>query len=263
MINIIRVAFIIVWVTLGVIIYAVPKSHAAAIPELTPDLCIICHQGPATAIDTDGGKHKTKVTCLDCHDGHPPRVRDNIPECSNCHEGTPHFELQQCRDCHTNPHTPLNIILADDLTAPCLTCHTAQITQLRDNPSRHTVLACTACHRSKHGQIPDCMDCHTPHSQEMTMNDCTSCHPVHMPLVISYAEDTPSRSCAACHEDVYNKLSANTAKHSQLQCAKCHRAKHKTIPKCQDCHGLPHPAALMAKFPVCLDCHGSPHNLIY
>jgi hypothetical protein len=34
------------------------------------------------------------------------------------------------------------------------------------------------------------------------------------------------------------------------------------IPTCQDCHGTPHPAGLLARFPSCSDCHGSPHSLL-
>jgi hypothetical protein len=249
--------------TISMVIFGGQISHAAELPELTPDLCIMCHKQTPIDIASAGGKHKTKVTCLDCHEGHRPLVLDNIPQCSNCHEGSPHFELQQCMGCHANPHTPLNITLADNLTDPCLTCHTEQIGQLKEHPSRHTDLACTNCHSDKHGRIPNCMECHTPHGPEMVMNDCITCHRVHMPLAVMYPEDTPSKSCAACHEELYNELVASSAKHNQLQCAKCHQAKHKMIPKCQDCHGSPHPSALMVKFASCSDCHGSPHNLIH
>jgi hypothetical protein len=33
------------------------------------------------------------------------------------------------------------------------------------------------------------------------------------------------------------------------------------MPKCQDCHGVPHPAGIMAKFPVCGECHKIAHDL--
>lgn len=242
-------------------IFFATSSEAARPAELTIDDCIKCHKAPPTDIEANGGKHKTNVSCLDCHEGHPPSVRDNIPKCSNCHEGEPHFELEGCLSCHTNPHTPLNITLAGDLTAPCLTCHTEQITQLKEHPSHHTTLACSNCHSERHGRIPDCMECHSPHSDEMTMSDCVTCHQVHMPLVVMYPEDIPSKSCAACHDGPYDLLQASTAKHHDLLCAACHQAKHKMIPKCQDCHGVPHPSGILAKFPNCGDCHGSPHNL--
>jgi hypothetical protein len=33
------------------------------------------------------------------------------------------------------------------------------------------------------------------------------------------------------------------------------------VPKCQDCHGTPHPAGMMAKFGKCGDCHGIAHDI--
>jgi hypothetical protein len=33
------------------------------------------------------------------------------------------------------------------------------------------------------------------------------------------------------------------------------------VPKCQDCHGSPHPAGIMAKFPKCGECHNIAHDL--
>jgi len=254
---------VVFWVCLAVCMASFAATGIAAeFPELTTDLCIICHKKQPADIEANGGKHKTSISCLDCHDGHPPSVRDNIPQCSDCHEGAPHFQLQGCLTCHTDPHTPLNIILADDMTDPCLTCHTDQIAQLKEHPSHHTTMACTGCHSERHGRIPDCMECHTPHSEEMTTSDCVTCHQVHMPLIVTYPENTPSKSCAACHAGVYEQLEASNAKHHDLLCASCHHAEHKMIPTCQDCHGSPHPAGLMAKFGGCSDCHGSPHALI-
>jgi hypothetical protein len=46
-----------------------------------------------------------------------------------------------------------------------------------------------------------------------------------------------------------------------LNRASCHQEKHKMVPKCQDCHGEKHPAAIMAKFPKCGDCHNIAHDL--
>lgn len=234
-------------------------AHAGD-PELSPKDCIKCHKNPPRDIESNGGKHKTSVSCLDCHEGHRPASKDNIPQCSNCHEGEAHFELEGCLSCHTNPHTPLNITLAGDLIAPCLTCHTEQIEQLKAHPSAHTQQSCTFCH-DKHGYKPECFNCHDAHREGQVMQDCVTCHQVHMPLDVTYPEDTASDNCGACHDGPYELLKASPAKHSALTCAYCHQAKHKMIPKCQDCHGAPHPAGIMNKFPNCGDCHGSPHNL--
>jgi hypothetical protein len=33
------------------------------------------------------------------------------------------------------------------------------------------------------------------------------------------------------------------------------------VPACQSCHGVPHPAAMMAKFTKCGECHNIAHDL--
>ena len=221
--------------------------------------CVKCHASQPADIDANGARHKT-ITCQDCHSGHRPTSKNNIPQCNQCHEGKPHFDLKGCLGCHTNPHTPLAITLAANLTAPCLTCHVPQIKQLRDNKSKHTALFCTTCH-SVHRKIPPCTQCHKPHSAEMTVQNCKACHKPHMPAVVTYSADTPSKLCAACHETAYKLLTASKTKHNALVCAFCHQEKHKAMPKCQECHGDKHPASIMAKFPKCGDCHKIAHDL--
>ncbi|MBW1860718.1 MAG: hypothetical protein JRI70_11915 [Deltaproteobacteria bacterium] len=112
-----------------------------------------------------------------------------------------------------------------------------------------------------HRVIPVCMDCHEKHAADMDFEACKSCHPVHMPLVIAYASETPSHYCGACHEDAMTLLQANTTKHHDLACTTCHPDKHKAIEQCTDCHGVPHPARMIQKFPKCGDCHGIAHDL--
>ena len=238
-------------------------AASAGTPVLTDDDCIKCHDKPVTDIETNGGKHKTEISCTDCHEGHPPRVKDIIPQCSQCHSDpdTPHFQLKGCLQCHTNPHTPLEISIADNITEPCLTCHTEQMAELKQYESKHTEVACTTCHRETHGMIPECTQCHSPHTNDMTPKDCLTCHKPHMPLEVTYPDDVPSKDCAACHDTEYSELAASKYKHHDLACAKCHPKKHKTIPQCTDCHGVPHPKDIMAKFPHCGDCHGTAHDL--
>lgn len=250
--------FVFFFVVAGVL----PCSMAAegTSPELTADDCAKCHDAAPKAIEENGMAHKTSVTCTDCHVGHPPKDLDIIPQCSMCHSGESHFELEGCLNCHTNPHTPLEITLGDEVTDPCLTCHTDQIEQLRNNPSMHTEQFCTTCH-TVHGEIPDCTTCHDPHSAQMVQSDCVTCHQAHMPLQVTYPDDIDSKMCAACHDVAYNLLISNPAKHSELACAYCHKEKHKMIPKCQDCHGVPHPDAMMQKFTTCGECHNIAHDL--
>lgn len=227
---------------------------------LTSQDCEKCHQDPIKEIEADGMAHKTKVTCTDCHRGHPPENREIIPECSMCHQDEPHFNLPLCLGCHVNPHTPLKIKLTKKVTEPCTTCHNEQIIQLRDKPSFHSKLYCTACH-NQHGQIPDCSRCHRPHSDSMTEDICHLCHKAHMPLVVNYGAGIASENCGACHEEAFGLLAESPTRHRLIPCVQCHAEKHKMVPRCQNCHSLPHPEEIHEKFPVCGDCHGIAHNL--
>jgi hypothetical protein len=241
---------------------ATAPATTTAKAVLSQEDCIKCHDQAPQDIASNGAAHKTQITCVDCHAGHPPKVKQIIPQCSQCHSGTDHFKLADCLSCHKNPHTPLVISLADNLTEPCLTCHTDQMAQLQQKKSKHTDLACSSCHKEKHKFIPNCAECHSPHVPGQTQADCLTCHKPHMPLEVTYPDSTPSSACAACHDVAYKELAASPFKHSKLQCATCHKAKHKMIPECQGCHGAsPHPAPMHAKFPNCGQCHGTAHNL--
>jgi hypothetical protein len=183
-----------------------------------------------------------------------------IPACSDCHAGTPHFELPNCNTCHSDPHAPLEMKLAADITDPCLSCHPAQGKEMKDHPSRHTNLACTMCH-SAHKDVPPCMMCHRPHTAEMVNKDCLTCHPAHQPLTITYGQDMPSKYCAPCHQNISDMLKSAQTKHTALECVFCHKERHKTIPTCETCHGSPHPPAMIAQFKECNGCHISAHSL--
>lgn len=244
-----------------VTLFLVSSSAAQAQPQpaLSNDDCAKCHTAPPADLAAAGKKHKD-VGCTGCHVGHPPTVKKPIPQCNQCHMGKPHFELKGCLGCHKNPHTPLNITFTADITDACLTCHTQQIEQLRKFKSKHSALNCSKCH-DVHRKIPQCTQCHKPHSSEMAAADCKKCHKPHMPTMVAYAADTPSKDCGACHSRVLNLLSASKVKHKTFACAFCHQEKHKMVPKCQDCHGTPHPAGIMAKFPRCGECHNIAHDL--
>lgn len=222
--------------------------------------CVKCHAKEQADITANGQAHEGSVGCQDCHNGHPPVTRKIIPLCSQCHQDKPHFKLKECLACHKNPHTPKVISFGNNVTEPCITCHTPQIAKLREFKSRHTSMACSYCHDA-HGKVPLCTQCHKPHDAGMVAVDCRLCHQAHMPLVVAYGHETPNKSCAACHKNTNDLLSASKAKHSKLLCVTCHKEKHKAVPKCQDCHGVPHPAAIMSRFPKCAECHNIAHNL--
>jgi len=228
--------------------------------ELSNKHCVFCHPQQPQTIEAKGGLHKTEVGCMDCHQEHPPEGTDAVPECSMCHSGAAHYDLEGCSSCHSDAHAPLDLKLEGELTEPCLTCHQQQGDELKEHPSMHTELPCNECH-SSHGEIPNCMDCHEKHTEDMDYEACVSCHPVHMPRVVTYGQDTPSRYCGACHGEALDLLEANTTKHHDLLCVFCHKNKHKTVPPCYACHPQAHSKAILDKFPECGHCHSTAHDL--
>lgn len=227
---------------------------------LTNADCVKCHAGPPADIAAGGGKHKSEIGCQDCHTGHRPTSKANIPACSGCHDGKPHFKLAGCNGCHQNPHKPTNIILGGNITEPCLSCHAKAGDALRSQKSRHATRACTFCHK-EHGKIPSCLGCHKPHATTMTQADCGKCHKAHTPKNVTYAESTPSAQCGSCHRAPFAQLDASKSKHHELSCATCHQEKHRAMPKCTDCHDAPHDEAILAKFGRCGECHKTAHDL--
>ena len=75
-------------------------AKAELVPLEVTD-CVKCHEDEPATIARNGGKHKTEVTCLDCHQEHPPWGENTIPKCSMCHEGRSHFELENCLSCRS------------------------------------------------------------------------------------------------------------------------------------------------------------------
>ncbi|MDA8164539.1 MAG: hypothetical protein M0017_05870 [Desulfobacteraceae bacterium] len=249
---------------LGLSLAAPGRLSAGGGEEAKPALaladCDKCHPAVVRRIATSGKAHGSKVTCLDCHRGHPPAVAHIIPQCGQCHSGRPHFETGDCLQCHRDPHAPLELQLSKKLTGPCLTCHPEPGRQMEASPSFHRKLACTACH-NRHGQIPECLRCHKPHAAGQGNAVCKSCHPAHAPLAVAFSPQTPSEYCGECHPGPFGLLAATTTKHRAVPCVQCHPGRHKHIPACSDCHGQPHAAIIHAKFPVCGDCHGKAHDL--
>jgi len=240
---------------LGLLAGAAP---AGAQPLANQD-CVKCHAQQPKDIEAAGLAHKD-LGCQECHTGHRPTSPNNIPKCSQCHEGEPHFELENCLGCHKNPHTPRVVTFAKNLTEPCLTCHQDQIAQLKTFPSKHSKLACSFCH-DVHRVKPECTKCHEPHADTMTAADCGTCHRAHQPKNVTYPATVSNTMCAACHKTPASLLAATQTRHGKVTCVQCHKDKHKTIPQCADCHQIKHPEGIMKKFPDCLTCHNHPHDL--
>ena len=237
-----------------------PDARAELVSLEVSD-CAKCHQDAPASIASNGGKHQTAVTCLDCHGEHPPWGEDVIPQCSMCHEDRSHFELENCLGCHSNPHEPLALNLSGDIKDACLTCHEGPGEDFANYESAHAEQSCTFCHEV-HGQIPDCSICHEPHAEGQMTSDCLACHPAHHPLEINYALTTPRNFCVPCHEEVGELMAKTVTKHQTFTCAFCHRGSHPNVPECQICHGEPHSPLMHQKFPTCIDCHLDPHYLV-
>ena len=245
---------------------AAQDPYQEKIEPLTVSQCGQCHPGFFQKIKEKGERHR--FDCQDCHQqlhSYSPMKQnwaEIMPQCGSCHTELPHGKaFTACLDCHKDPHTPLVIALDKNLAASCGTCHTAAQAQLVQFPSAHTKQDCTTCHSSSHGLIPSCMECHTTHVPEQSLDSCKSCHPVHKPMEITYNDSEASNTtCGSCHGSVYKEWAATTSLHGQVTCASCHD-KHGKIPDCTQCHAAPHDASLLRKFPRCLDCHINVHDL--
>lgn len=77
------------------------------------------------------------------------------------------------------------------------------------------------------------------------------------------AQLTPVQ-CGQCHSGLYNNLKNDGGRH-RFECQKCHKSFHayspvknnwqELMPKCRDCHLLPHGE----KITDCSSCHSNPH----
>ncbi|MCD6490133.1 MAG: hypothetical protein J7K20_05345 [Thermodesulfobacterium sp.] len=259
------IAIFLIFLFLSYIFLFISKKELIGAEEvkLSDADCVKCHKKEPSLIESKGGKHKTKVGCLDCHKGHYPSIPKEkmIPACSECHKGKPHYTLENCLRCHSNPHAPLEMDLAKgEFKAECISCHEGPGKELAEYPSKHSFLYCNTCH-IRHGFIPDCLKCHKPHLAEQTFDDCKSCHGAHKPLKVTYGMNVPNKYCIVCHPKLGEMLNSTTTKHKKLACAFCHRGRHRIIPDCSACHGSPHPQA-MVKGKKCIDCHIDAHALV-
>lgn len=242
------------------------ELYAADPQPLTAAQCGQCHASHFARLKADGGRHRFE--CQGCHKEfhayNPTRGLDAyralMPQCGGCH-ALPHGKaITDCASCHGDPHAIKKPVMGARLAGACGDCHTKPKAELLANPSKHTKVACDSCHTS-HGFKPNCSMCHKPHYAEQKFDGCTTCHPVHKPTVVSYADDTPNLLCATCHGAIAGKLQKSPSKHAGVACATCHQDRHKAIPQCTDCHAAPHAKTILEKFPLCLTCHIDPHDL--
>ncbi len=234
--------------------------------ELTGGDCVKCHYTVAADVDANGYAHKD-LSCMECHEEHPPEGTNVIPICATCHaeDDNEHFAVPECGACH-DPHHPLMIdfTASEEVGPACASCHQEQMDELAANPSAHTEQDCNSCH-SQHGleegQYQTCLDCHEGHTPEMTLENCLECHQPHSPTSVTFGDAVPTELCAGCHEDVATSLTALPTMHSEMACVECHGGEHTNIIACVDCHEQPHDEYMHTQFPECLTCHRDPHNL--
>ncbi len=239
--------------------------YAAGVRRLEPKDCGRCHTKIYDLIKTKGGKHR--IDCQQCHvEFHvyrPGKIpyEDVLPKCEDCHEQVHGADMAKCSGCHSEAHAPLNIPADRFLEEGCSTCHSEADKEMKTYVTQHTELYCFTCHHTRHGYIPKCVECHQPHSEEMTPAECIVCHPPHKALQVVYPENITPETCAVCHRDDYETLKESNTKHTALDCAKCH-PEHRTIIRCRECHPDPHDPATLQKFTVCGRCHGVAHSLL-
>lgn len=162
---------------LCLVVQGLTPAAAGAATLVVAD-CVKCHAGESAEIAARGRAHGSELDCQACHADHRPRVASNIPACSDCHGGAPHYRLQGCQNCH-NPHAPLDITLQGDLKEVCLSCHAEAFEQLLASKTRHRELGCAICHKGQHKTIPACADCHgLPHADGLHQKfpQCGGCH---------------------------------------------------------------------------------------
>ncbi|NVM20888.1 MAG: cytochrome C [Desulfobacterales bacterium] len=140
--------------------------------------CDLCHKKQSNEIKEYPSKHKTDVSCTDCH----AEKHGNIPECSECHDESHSpdvaLSVKECMACHP-VHKPTQITYGKEtLSTICAGCHKKAYGLLQKKVTKHTRVKCAECHPA-HKKIPACTVCHKkPHPRSMTVDltKCGSCH---------------------------------------------------------------------------------------
>lgn len=219
--------------------------------------CSHCHSQQYEEFSVHNDRH-ADLRCVYCH-----LVHRRIESCTNCH--APHsVELmyEDCLNCHP-AHMPQKLGYPEDTpNKQCAICHEDVNTALEQGNTKHSGLNCAYCH-AVHELIPGCTECHTPHTEAMTDSYCMRCHPAHNPMDMELPTDTPREDCAACHKELDLELRGSDTKHDDLGCIYCH-PKHRHLPTCESCHGLPHQEVfgdVHGEYPECAQCHIASHDV--
>ncbi len=153
----------------------------------------------------------------------------------------------------------------DEVCMKCYQCHQEQTREMMANGGEHAAMGCGECHADHPPEVQKpytaCIQCHKPHADKMTEEDCGQCHRAHTATKVTYSYNVPSGYCVACHRESADVLASSRSKHSDMACALCHQETHKATVNCQHCHGGTHPKHVMKKVGICASCHNTAHDL--
>jgi len=194
-------------------------------------------------------------------------------------------------------------------TDTCGSCHEDVVKGFFDKP--HAAIreaSCTSCHSGSEKHIQEgggsnifafkstdlpaqksktCLKCHAESSSRFMAGphgkaalDCTTCHSVHATKTNpNLLKASPTKTCSACHEDVFVKFNLNERHRLQegiLDCTTCHNPhepatrerlggfKQEACLKCHTDKGGPflyeHGSSRVEGCTICHDSHGSPNR---
>lgn len=201
----------------------------------------------------------------------PTNQAADLETCANCHEDLVNGFL-------SNPHTAIDI-------NSCTACHGDAEKHLAEEGGA-TIFAFKATD-IPNAKSKKCLECHvksnskflsSPHGKASM--DCTSCHTVHAETTKPFLLKTSAtKSCAACHEDIFSLFQLNERHRLQegiLSCTTCHNPhepaarerlagfKHESCLKCHADKGGPylfeHGASRIEGCTACHEVHGTPNR---
>ncbi len=164
----------------------------------------------------------------------------DIPQCSNCHQGSTSNTSPLCFDCHQNKYNSAPEHSVQSYPTTCENCHNT--TDWKDTNFDHnnTNFALTGTHTTT-----DCAKCHT-NGYTGTPSDCFACHQDKYNSAPEHSVQNYPKTCENCHNttnwndatfDHSNTNFALTGAHTTTDCADCHANGYSgTTTVCSDCH---------------------------
>jgi len=200
-----------------------------------------------------------------------PQTAKDSETCGPCHEDVIKKFVQK-------PHAAIG-------AASCTSCHAGPEKHIQEgggtnifafkpaDPPAQKNKACLKCHAAGSAQFMA-----GPHGKAAL--DCTTCHSVHaQPTMPNLMTTSATKSCYACHQDVFAKFSLNERHKLQeriLGCTTCHDPhapaaserlggfKQEACLKCHPDKGGPflyeHGSSRVEGCTVCHETHGSPNR---